>query len=134
MPSHACEFRRSNSSQRDLPTGARPRQLAAAAATVAGATAGAAVVIEVLTLRPIGPEIGIPPPSPVEARPPEPPDAEYRTDDQERDFDHGHHVETPSPETQTHHTRNSSPRRAKRRLTDPTRNALSCRCVTRQDR
>jgi len=35
--------------------------------------------------------------SPVGVRPGEPPQDEGRTEDQQCDFEHGHHVETPSP-------------------------------------
>jgi hypothetical protein len=49
------------------------------------------------------------PPSSVEARPSEPPHAEYRTDDQERDFEYGDHVATPLPEG---HQGTRIPRRA----------------------
>jgi hypothetical protein len=35
------------------------------------------------------------------ARPAEPPHAERRTYEKKHDFDHGHHVETPSPEGTT---------------------------------
>ena len=40
----------------------------------------------------------ITPPGPVEARSPEPPDGDYSENDEKHDFEHGHHVETPSPE------------------------------------
>lgn len=89
-------------SERDLATGGlQPRQSAAASVAAAGANIwkmGA-------TATPSGIRISVPTvPSPVELRSPEPPDAEYRTDDQEHDFEHGHHVRAPSPETPLHAT------------------------------
>lgn len=51
------------------------------------------------------------PVGPVEVRPAEPPHAERQEDDQRRDFQHGNHVETPSPEA-VHPTRDSAFARA----------------------
>src|SRR3954471_4275802 len=68
-----------------------------------------------------------PPVSPVDVRSAEPPQARHHADDQEHDFEHGHHVELPPPRNSAPYAQLDDLRRVEARLAGSVpRNARSC--------